>query len=102
MNARALSLCSLVALAACDDSTDVSDTASIQVFLTDAPSDYVGEAFVDIGAVELLPAGDGDRIVLSDDGTDGPINLLDLQRLRLGVGRGQALFEQDGGFHFHR
>jgi hypothetical protein len=68
-------------LTACGDSVGVPQTANLQILLTDAPSDYIGEAFVDIGAVELLPAGDGDRLVLSDDGTDGPINLLDLQGL---------------------
>lgn len=68
-------------LQACDTSTDPSDTASLRVLLTDAPSDYVGAAFVDIGTIELLPAGDGDRIVLSEDGTDGPVDLLDLQGL---------------------
>ena len=74
-----IAILSALALAACDGGTGLSDTARIQVLLTDAPADYVGAAFVDIGAVELLPADGGDRIVLSDDGTDGPIDLLDLQ-----------------------
>jgi WD40 repeat protein len=68
-------------LSACDDGTSPEGTARIRVLLTDAPSDYIGEAYVDIGAVELLPAGDGDRITLSTNGTDGPVNLLDLQGL---------------------
>jgi len=68
-----------LAAAACGDTVGVSGKARVQVLLTDAPSDYVGAAFVDIGAVELLPSDDGDRIVLTDDGTDGPVNLLDLQ-----------------------
>jgi hypothetical protein len=70
-----------IALSACGESVGVPQNARVQILLTDAPSDYVGEAFVDIGAVELLPSGEGDRIVLSEDGTDGPINLLDLQGL---------------------
>ena len=77
----AVVLATSFAFAACDNTVSVSDTALVQVLLTDAPSDYIGEAFVDIGAVELLPSGDGERIVLSEDGTDGPINLLDLQGL---------------------
>jgi hypothetical protein len=68
-------------LTACDDSTSPGETARIQVLLTDAPSEYIDSAFVDIGRVELLPADGGDRIVLADDGTDGEVNLLDLQGL---------------------
>lgn len=71
----------VMSLGACGDSLGVSQTATIRVLLTDAPADYIGEAFVDIGAVELLPSDGGDRIVLSEDGTDGPVNLLDLQGL---------------------
>jgi hypothetical protein len=70
-----------LAIAGCDNTVSVPDTGMVQVLLTDAPSDYISEAFIDIGAVELLPSGDGERIVLSEDGTDGPINLLDLQGL---------------------
>jgi hypothetical protein len=66
-------------MGACGESTDVQGTASLRVLLTDAPIDYVDSAFVDIGAVELVPAGDGPIVVLSDDGTDGEVNLLDLQ-----------------------
>jgi hypothetical protein len=47
--------------------------------LTDAPVDYVESAMVDIGRVELVPSDGGGHIVLSDDGTDGPVDLLDLQ-----------------------
>lgn len=71
----------VMSLGACGDSLGVPQTATIRVLLTDAPADYIGEAFVDIGAVELLPSDGGDRIVLSEDGTDGPVNLLDLQGL---------------------
>lgn len=69
----------VVALAGCGDALGVDGRAHVKVLLTDAPSDYIGEALVDIGLVELLPAGDGDRVTLSEDGTDGPVNLLDLQ-----------------------
>ena len=34
---------------------------------------------VDIGVVELIPAGDGPPITLSEDDNDGPVNLLELQ-----------------------
>jgi hypothetical protein len=67
-----------VAAGACDDSTSVPATADIDVLLTDAASDYVSEAMVDIGAVELL-GGQGGPIVLTEDGTDGLVNLLDFQ-----------------------
>lgn len=76
-----LSILALSTLAGCDDGTNVSDTARIRVLLTDAPSDYIASAMVDIGSVELLPAGGGDRVVLTDDGTDGEVDLLDLQGL---------------------
>lgn len=66
-------------LAACGDGTGPEGDASLRVLLTDAPSDYIESAWVDIGAVELLPAGDGDRVVLTEDGTDGLVDLLDLQ-----------------------
>lgn len=65
-------------LLACNDSTGPGTTTHLSVLLTDAPSDYVGAAWVDIGAVELLPT-DGPAIVLSEDGTDGEVNLLELQ-----------------------
>lgn len=64
---------------ACGESMSEPDSTRLQVLLVDAPSDYIAEAYVDIGLVELLPAGDGDRIVLSEDGTDGFVNLLALQ-----------------------
>lgn len=74
-------LVAALAVGACGESVsvDVGGPASVRVLLTDAPIDYVEAAMVDIGRVELLPADDGERIVLSDDGTDGPVNLLELQ-----------------------
>ncbi len=57
--------------------TDAS-AATVRVLLTDAPSDYIASAEVDIGAVELVSA-DGAHVTLSDDGTDGFVNLLDFQ-----------------------
>lgn len=66
-------------VAACDDSTGVEGDASVRVLLTDAPSDYVDSALVDIGAVELISAGEGEPVTLTTDGTDGFVNLLDLQ-----------------------
>lgn len=72
-----------LAFAACDsDGTGLnSQDASVRVLLTDAPSDYIKNAWVDIGAVHLLRSddGDGDIIVLTDDGTDGLVDLLELQ-----------------------
>lgn len=53
--------------------------ATLRILLTDAPADYIGEAWVDIGEVVVIPAGDGSPIVLSEDGTDGEVDLLDLQ-----------------------
>ncbi len=68
----------VLALGACDDGTSPGD-ARVRVLLTDAPIDYVEAAWVDIGAVALVPAGEGGPVVLTDDGTDGPVNLLELQ-----------------------
>lgn len=56
------------------------EAAILRILLTDAPADYIAAAEVDIGRVELLPADeDGAPIVLSEDGTDGFVNLLDFQ-----------------------
>lgn len=66
-------------LAACGDSAGVEGDASVRVLMTDAPSDYVDSAWVDIGAVELIPAGEGGPVTLAVDGTDGFVDLLDLQ-----------------------
>lgn len=62
-----------------DDELALDTDTKVTILLTDAPSDYIGAAEVDIGRVELLPGDDGERIVLSEDGTDGFVNLLDLQ-----------------------
>lgn len=69
----------VTALSACGDATDVSTDARVRVLLTDAPIDYVAAASVDIGAVELIPGDGAAPIVLTDDGTDGFVNLLDLR-----------------------
>lgn len=53
--------------------------AVVRILLTDAPSDYIASAEVDIGRVELVPKDDGEHVVLSEDGTDGFVNLLDFQ-----------------------
>lgn len=72
--------------AACEDAVSVdnpavlgSEATTVRVLLTDAPSPAIGGAMVDIGAVELIPADGGDPVVLADEGTDGFVNLLDLQ-----------------------
>lgn len=80
---KALALVGAVAVAgtaACDDTLTGSEDARMRVLLTDAPSDYIEAAYVDIGEVHLM-GGDGEeeRIILSLDGTDGLVNLLDLQ-----------------------
>ena len=63
---------------ACSDTTSLSGPAQVTVLLTDAPVDYIDEAWVDIGEVVLV-SSDGEHTVLSDDGTDGPVDLLELQ-----------------------
>ncbi len=70
-----------LSLGACGDGVGVGvdNQATIRVLLTDAPVDYIGEALVDIGVVELIPDGDGAPIMLTDQGTAEPVNLLDLQ-----------------------
>lgn len=69
-----------VGLGACgQDGVGVGGTARVRVLLTDAAADYVGAAMVDIGAVQLVPADGSAPVTLSDDGTDGPVDLLTLQ-----------------------
>ena len=77
----AVVLSALMATAACgdEDTVGLRGPAQVTVLLTDAPVDYIDEAWVDIGAVELVPADDGPIITLSEDGTDGPVDLLELQ-----------------------
>jgi hypothetical protein len=81
-NLRSLTLLGMLALlgaAACDETTATGDS-SLRILLTDAPSDYIAAAEVDIGEVELIRGeSDGAPIMLSTDGTDGFVNLLDLQ-----------------------
>lgn len=54
---------------------------TVTILLTDAPADYIATAEVDIGRVELIPSdeGEGGPVLLSEDGTDGFVNLLDFQ-----------------------
>lgn len=71
-----------VGLTACDDSLEGpgTDTANLQVLLTDAAAEYVDSAQVDIGAVTLMPVDEeAEPVTLTDDGTDGLVNLLELQ-----------------------
>jgi hypothetical protein len=64
----------------CDgDPAAVGKNATVRVLLTDAPSDYIEAAFVDIGQVQIIPGGNEGPITLSEDGTDGLVNLLDLR-----------------------
>lgn len=86
LKGTAVGAVALVALAGCDDmgSTGVAaGDATLKVLLTDAPAEYVEAARVDIGAVELVPADgqdDGTGIItLTEDGTDGYVDLLELQ-----------------------
>jgi hypothetical protein len=52
--------------------------ATLRVLLTDAPAEFIGSAEVDIGEITLISA-DGERTVLSEDGTTGFVNLLDFR-----------------------
>jgi hypothetical protein len=64
----------------CDrDPAAVGKNATIRVLLTDAPSDYIGSALVDIGQVQMIPGGTEGPITLSEDGTDGLVDLMDLR-----------------------
>jgi hypothetical protein len=78
-----LSLSTLLPTAACDDGSGVADLdpqlALVRIVMTDAPIDYVSEALVDIGEVSLVPGDEGGHVVLSENGTDGFVNLLDFQ-----------------------
>lgn len=66
-----------VALGACDESPTAGSTdARLTVQLTDAPSDYLSSATVEIGRIEVLPASGG-RLVVEEDG--GTYDLLQLQ-----------------------
>ncbi|HSH74272.1 MAG TPA: DUF4382 domain-containing protein, partial [Longimicrobiales bacterium] len=90
LRATTLLPCMLLALgaSACDEpGVGLDDRAqvvretgtTVRVLLTDAPADYIGSALVDIGVVELVPTDGGPHVVLSEDGTDGFVDLLELQ-----------------------
>lgn len=83
IKAPAVAALAAFALVACDDNTlGIQDgDATVRVLLTDAPSDYIESAWVDIGAIQLVPAADeeGGIITLTDQGTDGLVDLLQLQ-----------------------
>ncbi len=69
-----------VGLLGCDsDPASPAGNATVRVLLTDAATKYIGSAWVDIGAVQILPSGDGSPITLSEDGTDGEVNLMELR-----------------------
>lgn len=63
-------------LGACDGITGSGDLARVRVELTDAPSDYVAEARVDIGRIEILSADGPPQTVVEDA---GEYDLLSLQ-----------------------
>lgn len=66
-----------LALGACDDSLIGSDgPAHLKVQLTDAPSDYIAAAVVDIGAIQVLSTDGPPLTVVEDAGT---YDLLQLQ-----------------------
>ena len=80
--AMAAALLMAAVATACGESALSPDgTAHVRVLLTDAPIQYIGAARVDVGAVQLVPAGEGGGgvVTLTDDGTDGPVDLLELQ-----------------------
>jgi hypothetical protein len=58
--------------------TSKSNAATVRVLLMDAPADYIAAAEVAIGTVELISA-DGQHVKLTDNGTNGFVNLLDFQ-----------------------
>jgi hypothetical protein len=64
-------------LAACDTPTEQQGNAYLRILLTDAPSDYIASAVVEIGSIEILPAGGGSRQVIVEDA--GSYDLMDLQ-----------------------
>lgn len=69
-----------VALVGCEDGGlgPADGDATVRVLLTDAPSDYIDAAWVDIGRVDIVPV-EGEPIMLNEDATDGMVNLLELQ-----------------------
>ena len=80
LTTRVTSLLAAAGIAACGESgVSFGDSARLSVLLTDAAIDYIDAAEVDIGAVELISAEGEPPTVLSEDGTDGSVNLLTLQ-----------------------
>jgi hypothetical protein len=75
--------------ASCADGTGPGNEARVSVDLSvsvlrsvalgaAAPADYIAAAFVDIGRVELIPGDGGEPLLVSEDGTVGEIDLLEL------------------------
>lgn len=69
----ALALALMLPLAACDDTTNVAESGTMSLMLTDAPGDFL-QAVVTIDSVRLM--GEGEPVVLSD--TPFTTNLLTL------------------------
>ena len=61
-----------------------SGDSAVQVYLTDAPSDYIGAAEVTISSVQLVPADDDGTFIELLDPADAPLTY-DLLELRNGV-----------------
>ena len=68
-------LAGALVLGACEDSSGPND-ARMTVLLTDAPSDFLESATVDLGRIEVI-AADGERITVVEDA--GTYDLLELQ-----------------------
>jgi hypothetical protein len=83
----ATALGATLGVSACSESdgVGVGGTTQLTVLLTDAPTDYIDAAMVDIGEVVLVPTDGGAHITLSEDGTDGPVDLLELQNAATAV-----------------
>jgi hypothetical protein len=64
-------------LTGCGDVSGAGDGTTLTVVLTDAPAVQFESAHVSIGTVSILPADDGDAIILTDAG--GDFDLLELQ-----------------------
>ncbi len=79
MRAVIVVVAAAAALAACEplEPLDPGQT-EIQVWLTDATVDYLEEAWVDIGAIELVPVS-GSPVTLEADGTAGEVDLMELR-----------------------
>jgi hypothetical protein len=75
--ARLAAVLTLGAAAACTDTTGGAGTATVTVRLTDAPSEYISSATVEIGKISLIPADGSAPVVLTDNG--GTYDLMTLQ-----------------------